>query len=186
METKNNWGFFCMAVVAITFVYSQTIYSSASPCIFVCDIKNPVRLLLFPLPGDLRAWYFYCHLLWNFMLERRVCYSLKAVQDTLLFCLAPHLSSHGISLVSFFAGLLDYPHFYRRWKAVYCKRTVSISEAGVLYTWCLKFTFLSILSAHTYITEDFYQYIPSDSKPGKGKGRRKDVSDDIIGPAKKL
>lgn len=51
---------------------------------------------------------------------------------------------------------------------------------------CLKSPLLSVLSAHTYVTEDFYQYIPRDSKPGKGKGRRKEVSDDIIGPAKKL
>lgn len=104
METKNNWVFFLHGSSGqVTFVYSQTIYSS--PCIFVCDV-NLVRLLVFPLPGDLRAEYFCCHPHWTFGLELRVCYSLKAVQDTLLLCLALHFSGHGMSLVHFFYRLV--------------------------------------------------------------------------------
>lgn len=32
---------------------------------------------------------------------------------------------------------------------------------------------LCVVWTQTYITEDLYQYIPRDSRPGKGKGRRK-------------
>lgn len=55
----------------------------------------------------------------------------------------------------------------------YLKSTQTFKKQVCCKYVCIKSPFLCLMCTHTYITEDLYQYIPSDSKPGKGEGRRK-------------
>lgn len=149
METKNNLVFFLHGSSGqVTFVYNQTIQSSTSPCISVCDVKNLVRLLLFLLPGDLRTGYFCCHLHWNFGLELRVCYSLEAVQDRLLLCLALHFSGYGISLVCFFAGFVRLSPVLQEAKGLCIVGGHNHFRSRCIVN--MKYLFLLVLSAHIY------------------------------------